>query len=58
LATAIVSRIEMKGTLNREVPNLLAMSSKLRVWLYKTVPNGGSPNGGNPSSISPESNKS
>lgn len=57
LAVAIVSKNDMKGMLNREVPNVLAISSKLRVWLCETVLNGGSPNGGNPSSISPESNK-
>jgi len=47
----------MKGTLNREVPYILAISSKLRVSLCcETVLNGGSPNGGNPSSTSPKSN--
>jgi hypothetical protein len=53
---AIVSRIEMKGTLNREVPNMLAISSKLRVSLCETVLNGGGPKGGSPSSTLPESN--
>jgi hypothetical protein len=53
---AIVSRIEMKGTLNREVPYIFAISSKLRVSLCETVLNGGGPKGGNPSSTSPESN--
>jgi hypothetical protein len=54
---AMVSRNEMKGMLTREVPNVLAISSKLKVSLCETVLNGGSSNGGNPSSISPESNK-
>jgi hypothetical protein len=56
LAVATVSKNDMKGMLNREVPNVLAISSKLRVSLCEIVLNGGSPNGGNPSSISPELN--
>lgn len=55
LAMAIVSRIEMKGTLNREVPYMCAISSKFRVSLCETVLNGGGPKGGSPSSTSPES---
>jgi hypothetical protein len=46
---AIVSKIDNKGTLNSEVPYMLAISSKLRVLLCETVLNGGNPNGGNPS---------
>jgi hypothetical protein len=52
---AIVSRTEMKGTLNREVPYVCTISSKLRVSLCVTVLNGGSPKGGNPSATSPKS---
>jgi hypothetical protein len=52
----MVSKIDNIGTLNSEVPYMLAISSKLRVLLCSTVLNGGNPNGGNPSSTSPESN--
>lgn len=52
----IVSNIDNIGTLNSEVPYMLAISSKLRVLLYDNVLNGGNPNGGKPSSTSPASN--
>lgn len=53
-----VSKIDNIGTLNSEVPYMLAISLKLRVLLFANVLNGGNPNGGNPSSTSPESNHS
>jgi len=51
-----VSKIDNIGTLNSEVPYMLAISSKFKVLLCETALNGGNPNGGNPSSTSPESN--
>ena len=56
LAIETVSNTDNIGTLNSEVPYMLAISSKFIVLLCANVVNGGSPNGGNPSSTSPESN--